>query len=379
MFSHIFKYSLKVNFRTKETLFWTYLFPILLGTCFFAVFSNITAKTENFSTVKVAVVLEGTNEDQYFKSMADFLAASETPLIAPEYVTESKAINMLENEEVTGIINLEKGVPALTILGDGVNESILKEVLNKYMQISYMLQNIDLTDSNALQAIFSQMLNSSTYIKELKLTDGSMDMFTNYYYSLIAMCCLFGSFAGVECASSVKANLSKIGMRNSVSPVKKLSLILGNFIPAYLIQALAGIILILYLQFVLKVNLAGNIPLIILTSLVGTLVGVGTGTFIGSIPKISENVKITLVLTFSLASSFFSGLMIGDIKYMVEDKLPVFALLNPATAISDALYSLNIYDTYTKFFTHLIVLTIYGVLLVLSSYFMTRRESYANI
>lgn len=64
---------------------------------------------------------------------------------------------------------------------------------------------------------------------------------------------------------------------------------------------------------------------------------------------------------------------------MVEDKLPVFALLNPATAISDALYSLNIYDTYTKFFTHLIVLTIYGVVLVLSSYFMTRRESYANI
>lgn len=94
----------------------------------FAAFSNITAKTESFSTVKVAVVLEGTNEDQYFKSMADFLAVGETPLIAPEYVTESKAINMLENEEVTGIINLEKGVPALTILGDGVNESILKEI-----------------------------------------------------------------------------------------------------------------------------------------------------------------------------------------------------------------------------------------------------------
>lgn len=379
MFSHIFKYSLKVNFRTKEILFWTYLFPIILGTCFYAAFSNISASTENFSTVNTAIVLEGTDDDQYFKSMVDLLANDESPLIAPSYVDEDKAIKMLEDEEVTGIIKLKSGIPSLTILGDGINESILKEILNKYMQLGYMLKNIDLSDASAVSALSSQITNSNNYIKELKLTNGNMDVFTNYYYSLIAMCCLFGSFAGVNCSSSVKANLSKIGMRNSISPARKLSVILGNFIPAYIIQALAGIILVLYLQFVLKVNLAGNLPFIILTSLVGSLVGVGTGTFIGSIPKLSENLRIGIVLTLSLVSSFFSGLMVGDIKYLIEDKLPIFALLNPATAISDALYSLNIYDTYNKFLTHISVLAIYGIVLVIGSYFMTRRESYADI
>lgn len=379
MFSHIFKYSSKINFRGKDTIFWTYLFPIILGTCFFAAFSNISKNTENFSTIDVAIVLEGADSDRYFKSIADSLADEKNPIIAPVYLTESEASAMLQNEEITGIIKLKNGTPSLTILDNGMNESILKEILNKYIQVNYMFQNTDLSNSNALTDIVSNITGSVSYIRQAKLTDGNTDIFTNYYYSLIAMCCLFSSFAGITCSKAVKANLSKIGMRNSVSPAKKLSLILGNFLSAYIIQAFSGIILILYLEFVLKVNLGGNIFLIILTSLAGTLIGLGTGTFIGAIPKFSENLKVLFTLTLSLLSCFFSGLFISDIKYDIEDKFPIFALLNPANTISNALYSLNIYDTYNKFFTHLFILTAYGIVLILGSYFMTRRESYANI
>lgn len=379
MFSHIFKYSSKINFRGKDTIFWTYLFPIILGTCFFAAFSNISKNTENFSTIDVAIVLEGADSDRYFKSIADSLADEKNPIIAPVYLTESEASAMLQNEEITGIIKLKNGTPSLTILDNGMNESILKEILNKYIQVNYMFQNTDSSNSNALTDIVSNITGSVSYIRQAKLTDGNTDIFTNYYYSLIAMCCLFSSFAGITCSKAVKANLSKIGMRNSVSPAKKLSLILGNFLSAYIIQAFSGIILILYLEFVLKVNLGGNIFLIILTSLAGTLIGLGIGTFIGAIPKFSENLKVLFTLTLSLLSCFFSGLFISDIKYDIEDKFPIFALLNPANTISNALYSLNIYDTYNKFFTHLFILTAYGIVLILGSYFMTRRESYANI
>ena len=46
MFYHNFKYSLKILLKNKSLIFWTFAFPILLGTLFNMAFSNIE-KSEN--------------------------------------------------------------------------------------------------------------------------------------------------------------------------------------------------------------------------------------------------------------------------------------------------------------------------------------------
>ena len=54
----LYLYHLKNLIKTKELLFWTMAFPIILGTLFFAAFGN--AKMEdNFSRIPVGVVIEG--------------------------------------------------------------------------------------------------------------------------------------------------------------------------------------------------------------------------------------------------------------------------------------------------------------------------------
>ena len=78
----------------------------------------------------------------------------------------------------------------------------------------------------------------------------------------------------------------------------------------------------------------------------------------------------------SLFLSFLSGLMIGGLKYQIEKVAPIVNRLNPATVITDALYSLNIYDTYDKYISSMITLVVMSVVLCIASYFLTRRESY---
>jgi len=202
---------------------------------------------------------------------------------------------------------------------------------------------------------------------------------TDYFYSLIAMACLMGSMAGCNCAKQMKANLSSLGMRKNLAPVNRFITILADFLATYAIQLLANILLVIYLQYILKVNLGGSIGLIILTVIIGSIIGVSSGILIGSIPNTSDGTKVGITVLFSLGSSFLSGLMVGGIKYQIDKFCPIINKLNPATVITDALYSLNIYDTYEKFGQCMIILVAYGLVFCIISYLMTRRESYASL
>ena len=59
MFIHSLKYSLKTLFRNKSLIFWTYIFPLILGTFFYLAFSNIT-ESEKLDVIDIAIV---NNED----------------------------------------------------------------------------------------------------------------------------------------------------------------------------------------------------------------------------------------------------------------------------------------------------------------------------
>ena len=55
MFWHNFKYSLKVLLKSKILLFWTFAFPIILGTFFNMAFSNIE-NSEKLNIIDIAIV-----------------------------------------------------------------------------------------------------------------------------------------------------------------------------------------------------------------------------------------------------------------------------------------------------------------------------------
>ena len=54
MFWHVFKYRLKCLLRDRITLFWTLIFPLVLGTLFHFTFGHLTSDAEGFEAIKTA-------------------------------------------------------------------------------------------------------------------------------------------------------------------------------------------------------------------------------------------------------------------------------------------------------------------------------------
>ena len=55
MLLHNFKYSFKTLFKNKMLIFWTFAFPIILGTFFNMAFSDIE-KNEQLKIIDIAIV-----------------------------------------------------------------------------------------------------------------------------------------------------------------------------------------------------------------------------------------------------------------------------------------------------------------------------------
>lgn len=382
MFFHIYRYRLKALFHQKEEFFWNLIFPLILGTCFFAAFGKITERTEGFSTIPVAVVLEQTQDDDYFKEMMDALSESkegEEAFFEVSYVTKEEAEQMLEEKEVVGMVVLKEGKPMLTILENGMDQTILKSVMDKYLQTMDVITKMLPEHPDKLAQVIDTVTRETVYIKDLKLTDGNTDNVIDYFFALIAMTCLMGTTAGQVCVTYIKANLSAIGLRKSVSSAKRMTMILGDMSATYTLSALANALLIFYLTFILKLNLGGSFLEIYAVTLAGSLIGISIGILIGSLPGVGEGVKMGINICFTLFSSFLSGLMMGGIKHVIEQHCPIINRLNPASLISDALHSLNIYDDYGRYTQCMLIMLVMSAILLTAGIVIARRETYDNI
>jgi ABC-2 type transport system permease protein len=133
---------------------------------------------------------------------------------------------------------------------------------------------------------------------------------------------MYAGFWGLKIINESQANLSSLGARISVSPIHKLKLILYSFLTAYFLQVIIDLILLFYLNVVLKIDFGNEIGRVILLTLTGSLAGMSVGTLIGALPLKNENAKISIFVMISMLLSFLSGLMYLDIKYIIANKLP---------------------------------------------------------
>ena len=77
MFMHIFRYRLKKLLRTKEMIFWTLAFPIILATFFNLPFKNLDS-SEGFEPAETAVVVSREYQDNaFFRSVLEEVSAGE--------------------------------------------------------------------------------------------------------------------------------------------------------------------------------------------------------------------------------------------------------------------------------------------------------------
>ena len=76
---------------------------------------------------------------------------------------------------------------------------------------------------------------------------------------------------------------------------------------------------------------------------------------------------------------FLGGLMVGNMKDIIERTIPFINRINPAALIADSFYSLSIYDNLNRYMLNTGILVIMTVVLALLSFCLVRRERYDSI
>lgn len=133
MFYHNFKYSLKILLKNKSLIFWTFAFPILLGTLFNMAFSNIE-KSEKLSIIDIAIInSDEFDNDKIFKETMQTLSDdnNKNKIFNITYTDISKAKKMLLNEEITGYLKFNENNIDIIVNSSGINETILRSIVDE--------------------------------------------------------------------------------------------------------------------------------------------------------------------------------------------------------------------------------------------------------
>ncbi|MBR4619340.1 MAG: ABC transporter permease [Bacilli bacterium] len=401
MFIHNFKYSLKTLFRNKMLIFWTFAFPIILGTLFHLAFSNIS-KSETFDAIDIAIVKNDDFESNeayktVFKQLSD--ESSENHMFNTKYVSEDEAKKLLEDDKIAGYMKLEGDEPKLTFVKNGINQTIFKYVVEEIAQKSNMINNIveqeirtemlsasineeentDISiDTQAIiQKAYEQVQNDEVKLKNT--SNKNLDYMMIEFYTLIAMTCLYGGILGMVALNQNLANMTNQGKRISVSPIKKAKLLLSSLLAGYVTQLVGLALLFAYTVFVLKVDYGNNIGLIILLAMVGSFTGLTMGVAVASLFKASDNAKTGILIGITMFGCFLAGMMGVTMKYVIDKNVPIINKLNPANMITDGFYSLYYYDTLDRYYFNIASLLIFAFALIVISFFSLRRQKYESI
>jgi len=377
MIFQLYKARLKCLFRNKEGMFWSYMFPLLLATCFFFAFNNLWT-FESFETISIAYDNEGAVTDPLKEALAEAKMSDGTQIFSITYTGKENAGKLLEDDEIRAYI-VGSSDPVLYVKQNGINETIIKSFLDSFRQISFSVHAILKENPEAInQGLMKDVMNFDNFIDEIK-DSKKPDAVLIYFYALLAYTCIFAASWGLEEVINIQADLSNRGARVNVSPIHKMKLFLCNMLAAFTAHSGSLILLFLYMYYVIKVDFGNNLIYTLITCMVGSLTGLALGATIGIWVKKKAEVKEAILTLFVLGGGFLSGMMIADMKYIIAEKAPLLAYINPVNLVSDALYSLYYYDTYDRFGLNMLILCIITGFLGVLSYIGLRRKSYASI
>lgn len=393
MFTHHFKYALKILFRNRSLVFWTFAFPLILATFFHMAFSNIT-ESEKLDIINIAIV-----NDQEFRENQEFRTAfkqlsdknNKNRLFQVNYTTEKKAKELLADDKIIGYLKLINKEPKLTFNYSGINQTIFKYVSDEISQTSKIIYYLSEEETKKqikngdiqinAQAIYANVMEmvDEKDVKLKNISNDHLDYVMIEFYTLIAMTCMYGGLLGMFSINQNLANMSNKGKRVSIAPIKKSITLVSSLLASYLTQLLGLALLFLYTIFILKVDYGNHIFLVILLACIGSFAGLSMGVGIGIQIKSNEQTKTGILIAITMFGCFLSGMFGISMKYIVDQNTPILNKFNPVNMITDGLYSLYYYDILNRYWFNIISLLLFSLIFILLSLIKLRRQKYDSI
>lgn len=374
----IMKRQILVNIREKSNIFWTMLFPLILATLFHFTLGG-TIGEHAMEDIRAAFVTDQNADSQEEEAFLKYLESFDQDWFQIIPMSQEEAREALKSDEILGIFY--GGEEKKLVIGeDSTYTSILSQTLEIYEKNEHMLAQIAKEHPENLQAAAEAMGEWETYTETVTFRGDSLDYTQNYFFALIAMTCLYGSFMGMYNTVGVQANTSDLGARLAAGCVKRYKTITASLLSSWLISFAEVLVLLFYMDIVLgDIHIEEQGGEILLICFAATLYSSSIGMVIGTVGTWSTSLKNGIIVAESLACSFAADLMISGVKETIETYVPVINRINPGALITDAFYSVLIYEDGEKYFRSLSLLTFFGILLLAAAVLSMRRMRYESI
>jgi ABC-2 type transport system permease protein len=342
-------YQGKNLYRDKSFLFWTLIYPLIMAIFFYTAFNGLI----NIELENINIGIRDENPIGFILEEIKFLNVHK--------ISEDEINEKLENEEIQGFIDDDLN---LLVSKSGTNQTIIKEILDQIKQMRSLNIPIERFDFTV------------EYISE---TNQKADSVIIVFYSLIAMVSAYGIFPGITTVSLIQANLTNVGKRINITPLRKNEFLLAGVIVSLILNLLSNAILLIFIKYVLKLSLFTEIRYSAILIIIGNLFGVALGMLIGASNKQNENTKIILGIMITLFLSALSGMMSPNIKNLIDKSIPILGRINPIAIITNNLYRINLLKNTQNVIEGIFILSIYCIVLISISYVFLRRKTYDSI
>lgn len=374
---HIY-YQIKRMLRSKSVLFWMLAFPIILGILFYNMFGGISELTR-FEKIPVGIL--AAEEDKNFVDIMESVEsdAGIKMFQVKVYREKDKAMKALKDETIKGVIVLSED-RTLIVKDSDIYTSIIKTFLDQYRQNQKLIVDTAKKNPQGVSKLVVTLFEPTKIsIKEIPLKGVDKDLYTQYFYALIAMTCLMASMVGLNNGCDIQADLSSIAARRNVAPTPKMLQVMKDFIASFILCAGILLLVLLLCIYGFHQDFGKNFVYIMLGSLAGIFTGLAVGILIALFVKGNHTKKEGIVVAFFMISSFLGGLQWGDITYYLEKTCPIINRINPATLIVNAFKSLAVFGDVKQYAVNVGTLFLIGFLCISISVWKLRRTRYASL
>ena len=395
----IYTYYIKKIFRTKSIIFWGMAFPIILGSLFYFAFHSIYG-SQSSKAMQVVVVGENAEEHPFVQVLSGLTYENGSKMIDLNYATADEAVKMLETRDKTdqatkdeqkkegdgkitkliGVITLNSETDVtLEIAENDMYQSILSGIVSTYRAKAEFLQTEAQKGMDAYGKALEAAQNDIEYVAEQGMAGANKDPYIAQFYNLIAMMCLLAATTILDMLVSLQPNSSNTGLRVGASGVSRFKYEIGVLLASLTFQLLCTGIGLFYLIGILGLNFGGEMPWVILTACVGTIMGTALGFFVAHIGRFKYNTKNMILTLITLGGGAISGLYVIQMKAVIEESAPIINRINPMSVITDAFYSLNIFGVGDRYYRAMFTMLGLTAGLFLLGTLLSRRNQYESL
>lgn len=368
-------YRCKCMLKNKSLIFWTVAFPFILTTLFASVLKGAYDPGE-FKTISIAVVDDAYyQQDQALQEVLNTAKMNDIPFFHVQAVSKEKANALLRNDEVDAVIQ-DQDKLHIDVKDSTLNTTIVSSFFSEYEQKTTMVKEL-MMKGISINEISELFQNTQSYIQSNEKEDH--DVSAVFFYTVLAMVCLFGGQWSMVSLYDIQANQSSRAARMAMTPVHKIRYLLCDFILCLLFELIFVLLIYGYMQYILDIAFGKHLLATLSILLLGCLSGNAIGTLIGCVITKNMNFKTGILTALTMTGSFLSGMMMVQIKYLVQLYVPFLNMINPVAMITDGLYSLYYYGIDERYMNNVISLIIVILLFYGLSFALIRKKRYTSL